>query len=220
VVPLAVACGAVVGAALAGRSRYGWRWMSTWGATTDEVARRLPGDDLVRRRYGTTHAISIAVPPARVWPWLVQMGYQRAGWYSYDRLEQAANIGDFADGGSAKRIIPGLQTLAVGDTVALSPGGGIIVAGLDPERSLVLRIPMDPLTGGPASDRSRVVLDWTWAFILEPTEHGCRLILRVRADLHPRWLAITFPLLHPVHLLMERKMLRTIRQRAETSPGS
>jgi hypothetical protein len=210
-----------VAAALTCYSRYARPWMLTWGATPAEVSRRLPGDDLIRGQYVTTHAISIDRPPAAVWPWLVQMGYQRGGWYSYDQLEKAVNIGDFADGGSAKRIIPGLQSLAVGDTVALSPGGGFTVAVLEPGRSLVLRIPMDPLTGGPSSDRSRVVLDWTWAFILEPVgKHGCRLIIRVRGDLRPRWLVVGLPLLDPVHLLMERKMLQTIKQRAESSTGS
>ena len=76
------------------------------------------------------------------------------------------------------------------------------------------------MTGGPASERSRAVLDWTWAFILEPTELGCRLIIRVRGELRPRWLAVALPLLDPVHLLMERKMLRTIKQRTEVSTTS
>jgi hypothetical protein len=190
-------------------------WLLTWGATPDEVAGRLPGDDLVRGRYRTTHAITIARPAALVFPWLVQMGYGRGGWYSYDRLERAVGIGDFADGGSARRILPDLKPLEPGDPVDLSPNGGFTVVGLDPDRSLVLQIPMDPLTGGPASNRSHVVLDWTWAFVLRPTEGGCRLIIRVRGNLRPRWLSFTFPLLDPVHLLMERKMLHTIRQRAE-----
>jgi hypothetical protein len=189
----------------------------TWGATPEEVSSPLPGDDLVRGQYVTTHAITIARPAALVWPWLVQMGYQRGGWYSYDWLERAIGIGDFADGGSARRILPDLQSLVPGDSVGLSPNGGFTVVGLEPERSLVLQIPMDPLTGGPASNRSRVVLDWTWAFVLQPTEHGCRLIIRVRGDVRPRWLAFTFPLLDPVHLVMERKMLQTIQQRAEAA---
>jgi hypothetical protein len=189
----------------------------TWGATPEEVSSPLPGDDLVRGQYVTTHAITIARPAALVWPWLVQMGYQRGGWYSYDWLERAIGIGDFADGGSARRILPDLQSLVPGDSVGLSPNGGFTVVGLEPERSLVLHIPMDPLTGGPASNRSRVVLDWTWAFVLQPTEHGCRLIIRVRGDVRPRWLAFTFPLLDPVHLVMERKMLQTIQQRAEAA---
>ena len=124
----------------------------TWGATPEEVSSRLPGDDLVRGHYVTTHAIAIARPAALVWPWLVQMGYRRGGWYSYDWLERAVGIGDFADGGSARRILPDLKPLAPGDTVDLSPNGGFTVVSLEPERSLVLHIPMDPLTGGPASE--------------------------------------------------------------------
>jgi len=145
------------------------------------------------------------------------MGYQRGGWYSYDLLERVIGVGDFADGGSTERIIPELQSLAAGDTVELSPNGGFTVAVLQPDRSLVLHIPMDPLTGGPSSDQSKVVLEWTWAFVLQPTEHGCRLIIRVHGDLRPGWLLVTLPLLDPVHLLMERKMLRTIKQRVESA---
>jgi len=190
-------------------------WLLTWGATPEEASEALPGDDLVDGQYLTTHAISLARPATQVWPWLVQMGYRRGGWYSFDGLERAIGIGDFADGGSARRILPDLRPLALGDTVGLGPNGGFTVVGLEPERSLVLRIPMDPLTGGRASARSRIVLDWTWAFILRPAPQGCRLIIRVRGDLQPSWLAVTLPLLDPIHLVMERKMLRTIKQRVE-----
>jgi hypothetical protein len=208
----------LLAATLIGYLRFARPWMLTWGATPEEVSGRLPGDDLIRGQYVTTH-ISIARPPAEVWPWLVQMGYRRRGCNSYDRLEKAVGIGDFADGGSAQRIIPDLQSLTLGDTVDLSPGGGFTVVGVEPGRSLVLRIPMDPLTGGPASDRSRVVLDWTWALVLQPTKHGCRLISGSNGDLRPRLLAVTLPLLDPVHLLMEQKMLRTMKQRAESLTG-
>jgi len=190
-------------------------WLLTWGATADEALDPLPGDDLVNGSYQTTHAISIARPAEQVWPWLVQMGYERGGWYSYDGLERAIGIGDFADGASAQRLLPDLEPLSLGDTVGLSPNGGFTVVALEPAQHLVLRIPMDPLTGGPASSRSRVVLDWTWAFVLRPAPHGCRLVIRVRGHLRPRWLAVSLPLLDPVHLIMERKMLRTIKQRVE-----
>jgi hypothetical protein len=190
-------------------------WLLTWGATADEASDPLPGDDLVGGNYLTTHAISIARPVEQVWPWLVQMGYGRGGWYSYDGLERAIGIGDFADGASAERLLPHLKALVLGDIVDLSPNGGLTVVDLKPAQHLVLHILMDPLTGGPASSRSRVVLDWTWAFVLRPASPGCRLIIRVRGDLHPRWLAVSLPLLDPVHLLMERKMLRTIKQRVE-----
>ena len=171
-------------------------WQRTWGATPEEASRVLPGDELVTGGYRTTHAVTITRPAGQVWPWLVQMGYERGGWYSYDRLERALGVGDFAEGRSARRIVPHLQSLTVGDTVALSGNGGFTVVGLDPARSLVLRIPMDPLTGGRASAHSRVVLDWTWAFVLEPVDQGCRLLIRVRGDLRPHWLTPTL-LLRP-----------------------
>jgi hypothetical protein len=188
-----------------------------WGANTEELKGVLPGDDLVQGRYRTTHAVSIGKPADEVWPWLVQMGYKRGGWYSYDRLERAIGAGDFAEGGSARRIIPQLQSLAVGDTVALSAAGGMTVAGLDPPRSLILHFQMDLLTAAPASTRSRAVLDWTWAFVLEPVEAGCRFLVRVRADPRPSALMLAMPLLEPVHFAMERKMLHTIKQRAEAA---
>jgi hypothetical protein len=190
-------------------------WLRTWGASSDEVERALPGDDLVRDRYRTTHAVTIRKPSGEVWPWLVQMGYGRGGWYSYDRLERAMGAGEFAEGGSARRIVPRLQRLAVGDTVGLSPAGGLSVVGLDPARSLVLHYRMDLVRSSPASERSRAILDWTWAFVLEPVEDGCRLLVRVRADPWPSWCALLLPLLEPVHFGMEQKMLRTIKQCAE-----
>jgi hypothetical protein len=156
--------------------------LRTWGASRDEVGGTFPGDDLVADRYRTTHAVTIASPPADVWPWLVQMGYRRGGWYSYDRLERAMGAGDFVEGGSARRIVPELQELVVGDKVGLSEAGGLTVALLDAPRSLVLHYRMDLITAAAATERSRAVLDWTWAFVLEPTEIGCRLLVRVRAN--------------------------------------
>jgi hypothetical protein len=68
--------------------RYVRPWQLTWGATAEEVSRSLPGDDLVARpTFNATRAITIAAPPERIWPWLVQTGLTRAGWYSYDLLD-------------------------------------------------------------------------------------------------------------------------------------
>jgi hypothetical protein len=191
--------------------------LRTWGTRGDEVEAALPGDELVRGAYRTTHAVTIASPPEQVWPWLVQMGFGRAGWYSYDVLERAVGAGDFTDDGSARRIIPELQTLAAGDTVFLSAAGGPTVARLDPSRCLVLHFRMDLLTSGAARPQSRAVLDWTWSFVLEPAPTGCRLLARVRGDVSPGWMSLTFPLLETIHFAMERKMLRSIKQRAEAT---
>jgi hypothetical protein len=187
-----------------------------WGASRQERHRPLPGDDLVAARWQTTRGIDISAPADEVWPWLVQMGYARGGWYSYDWLERRIGAGEFAEGGSARRVLPELQRLAVGDTVALSPAGGLTVEVLDPARALVLHYRMNPLTAAPARDGDRAVLDWTWAFVLTPVNKAsCRLLARVRADYRPLWLRLLMPfLLEPVHFIMERKMLRTIERQA------
>jgi len=186
-----------------------------WGASRQERRQSLPGDDLVAARWQTTRGIEISAPADEVWPWLVQMGYGRGGWYSYDRLERRVGAGEFAEGGSAKRVIPELQQLAVGDTIALSPAGGLTVEVLDPANALVLHYRMNLLTAAPAHEPDPAVLDWTWAFVLTPVnETSCRLLARVRADYRPSWLRPLLPfLLEPVHFMMERKMLRTIEQR-------
>jgi hypothetical protein len=98
-------------------ARYVRPWQLTWGATPDEVSRALPGDDLVTRpTFNATRAITIAAPPEVIWPWLIQVGLTRAGWYSYDILD---NLGHR----SARRIIPEFQNLAAGDVVPMSPDG-------------------------------------------------------------------------------------------------
>jgi hypothetical protein len=206
-----IAAGAGVAYAVLLRPR-----LLAWGATPAESAGPLPGDDLVRARWQTTRAVPIAAPPEDVWPWLVQLGFGRAGWYSYDWLERAAGAGDFAEGGSAWSVLPAFQSLAAGDSVPLSPDGGLTAVVVDPPRALVLRMTMNALTGAPARGGDRVALDWSWAFVLVPVGPGsCRLLARVRADYRPRALGLLIPLLlEPVHLLMERAMLRGIRQRA------
>jgi hypothetical protein len=206
-------CAALTYAALA-RPR-----MLTWGATPAEATAGLPGDDLVRRRYQTTRAVTLAAPPVDVWPWLVQMGFGRAGWYSYDRLERLIGIGDFAEGGSAQSVLPRFQSLSVGDSVPLSADGGLTAAVVDPPRALVLRMEMSMLTGGPARDGERAVLDWSWAFVSVPVgARSSRLLVRARADYRPRALGLLIPpLLEPMHLLMERAMLRGIRRRVSIS---
>jgi hypothetical protein len=190
-------------------------WLRGWGATDQERRAPLPGDEFVRGRYQSTHAITIRRPPAEVWPWLVQLGYGRGGWYSYDRLERAVGAGEFAEGGSARRVVGDLQGLAVGDTVLLSPNGGLTVVGLEAPGSLVLHYRMDAFSAAPASARSRAVFDWTWAFVLRPVAEGCRLLVRVRVDPWPWWLQVTLPLLEAAHWVMERKMLLGLKQRAE-----
>lgn len=159
----------------------------------------LPGDELVPdARLQLDHDIEIDAPPAAVWPWLVQMGGQRAGWYSWDRLDNGGHP-------SADRILPEHQHLAVGDTIPMRPIGteGFEVIRIDPQRALVLR--------SPAAD-----FDGTWAFVLEPIGHRTRLRTRYRAVFAPtlrmRWFV---PLMSAVHAVMEKKQLRTIKHHVE-----
>jgi len=112
------------------------RWYASWGADPAEAGRELPGDDLVPDAARVdTRGITIAARPSAVWPWLVQMGYGRAGWYSYDRLDMR--------GRSADEIHPEWQALAVGDVLPTDSGGGFVVRALDPERALVAFIDSD-----------------------------------------------------------------------------
>jgi hypothetical protein len=110
-----------------------------WGASDEEVRQPYPGADLVAGgRRGATMAVTIDAPPSRVWPWLVQMGCDRAGWYSWDRLDNAGLA-------SAERIHPEWQTRTVGDRLASTPSGRawFVVAALEPERFLGLRALLD-----------------------------------------------------------------------------
>ena len=114
-------------------SRYVRPWQLSWGATPDEVSHPLPGDELVTRpTFNATRAITIAASPEEIWPWLVQVGLTRAGWYSYDILD---NLGR----PSARHIIPELQNLAPGDVVPMSPDGkqGMQVHSIDEPHSMI-----------------------------------------------------------------------------------
>jgi len=205
----------VAGAILAGAYA---RWLRPrilrWGATDEEVATALPGDEIVPHpRSLLTHAVTIAAPPGAVWPWLVQMGQGRGGLYSYAWLENLAGC----DLHNARRVIPEFQHLEVGDRVRLVPEGyrvplHFVVAALQPERVLVLRTP------GPPGESFQAGLPFaTWTFVLEAVSGGTRLITRWRSDFRPTaagWLRNKHAL-EPVHFLMERKMLLTIRALAE-----
>jgi hypothetical protein len=139
--------------------------------------------------------------------------------YSYDWIEHRDGAGEFAEDGSAKRVIPELQQLAVGDTVALSPAGGLTVAVLDPVSARVVHYRMNLLTAAPAREPDAAVLDSTWAFVLTSLDgSSCPASARVRAGYRPSRLRPLLPfLLEPVHLIMERKMLRTIERQTRTA---
>jgi hypothetical protein len=170
-------------------------WQHRWGATNEEVHRAMPGDDLLPEGASTTRAITIAAPPEQVWPWLVQLGYGRAGWYSYDWIDNDAQP-------SADRIIPELQQLQVGDQILMLPGMGPRVREVEPDLHFV------------AGDQEGGI----WCLALYPTAGGCRLVSRWRVDwpLTPAT-ALWILLSDPGAFIMERKMLKSIRSRAEAA---
>lgn len=179
-----------------------WRnWCLTWGATELEVIRALPGDELLAEAdIVSTRAVAIEAPPEAVWPWLAQMGSGRAGVYSYDWIENLLGLHMH----SAKVLIPELQDLAVGDSQRLGNNGPTLrVAICDPPRALVLR-----------SDDG----NWVWAFVIASAGPGCRLLSRNRIatpDSSVMGRLFNRCVMEPGSLVMERKMLLGIKQRAE-----
>jgi hypothetical protein len=190
----------VVGSAIAAASWYAFyrvtRWRASWGVDPVETGGPLPGDELVPEpTVSDTRGITIDAPPAAVWPWLLQLGYGRGGWYSYDRMDMK--------GQSADEILPEFQSLAVGDIVPTDPGGGFEVKILDPERALVLMVDDEivarrrPAAEGEgeattagleasgrfmqASMPPRFAV--SWAFVLRPLDGGrTRLVERMRGS--------------------------------------
>ena len=194
------------------------RWHQHWGATDEEIARPLPGDDLIPDpKLNSTHAITIHAPAEQIWPWLAQMGYEgRAGTYSYDLFERST-------GRNLDRIDPDLPPLAVGDTMPFYPGAPMTVAVANPPRALVL---WQVTVGGKAIDPAGPWGDnhmaWSWAFVLEPVDATTtRLLVRMRVGYQPTakrapymWL-----LVEPAHFVMGRRQLLGIRRRAEAKLG-
>jgi hypothetical protein len=178
-----------------------------WGATDEEVAETLAGDELVPDGdLSATRGITIHSGAADVWPWIAQLGQGRGGFYSYDALENLVGC----DIHSADRIVPAWQAVQVGDQLRLHPEVALDVALVDPGHALVVQ-------GGVPMGNTAPPYDFTWAFVVhERADATARLLVRERYR-YTRWWA---PLLvEPVELVsfvMSQKMLRGIKQRAET----
>ena len=209
-------------------------------ATRDEQRRQLPGDDLVPRPMETiTHAITIAAPPRAVWPWLMQLGSGRAGWYAYDRIDNGGRP-------SARRIDPALQRVVPGDVLPWLPGAtaGFVVRNVIPDRALILVAPLETAARDgvaiPPAAGSRLRTSWT--LVLQPLADG-RTRLLSRGRISPDWLSpegagttapgqpifiervydllakLPKPFLLTIagsgHYLMESRMLNGVKERAE-----
>jgi hypothetical protein len=186
----------------------------------------LPGDELVPdSKCGYTQAITIKASVSEVWPWLVQIGYKRAGWYSHDFLHRLVGIAGCVDDErcSAKRIIPELQDLKVGDVVEIAPGMGYVVAGLEPEQALILHMRVDIETWQSFASSDPLpekYLSSSWAWSLEKIdERTTRLIVRVRSDYSPGMLsALSTRIANELgRMVMQPKTLQVLKQRAETA---
>jgi hypothetical protein len=194
--------------------------------TTDvEVRRSLPGDDLVPdSKCGYTQAITIKASASEIWPWLVQIGYKRAGWYSHDSLHHLVGIAGCVDDPrrSAKRIIAELQDLKVGDVLEIAPGMGYVVTDLEPAQALITHMRVDSGTWQSIASSDPLpekYLSSSWVWSLEETdERTTRLIVRVRSDYSPDMLStLGSRIANEIgRLVMQPKTLRVLKQRAET----
>lgn len=197
-----------------------YRLGRTYGSTAAERRAPMPGDDLVRCPHVVaTHATTIPAPPDRVWPWLVQVGWHRGGWYT----PRWVDVLLFPDNGpSAEEILEDHQSLQVGDFVPDGPPEtecGFVVREVAPERHLLL----ESTTHLPLSwrRRGRARLHWTWSFVLRPTASGraSRFVFRWRGRTGPWWFTVgTHLLIVPADLIMSRGMMRGLRRRAVARP--
>jgi hypothetical protein len=173
------------------------RSVLTWGASDSETESRLPGDELLDDPGGvSTRAIEIGAPTSAVWPWIAQMGPSpRGGAYTYDWIENLLGLNMH----SADTVLPEFQHPEVGDVFALG-ANRMRLERVEPERVLAWR----------SQDGK-----WVWTFVLNQTNGTTRLISRNRFRLPRRVDRIGMLAMEPASLLMERKMLLGIKQRAE-----
>ena len=169
----------------------------TWGATDVEAAARLPGDELLEDADGVaTRAVTVDAPSAAVWPWIAQMGpAPRGGAYTYDWIENVMGLNMH----SADRVLAEFQHPEVGDVI-----------GYGPNRMRVERVEPEHVLSWRSEDGN-----WVWTFVLEERDGSTRLISRNRFRLPTLAARIAMMPMEPASLLMERKMLNGIKERAE-----
>lgn len=216
----------------------------TWGVVPADVERPLAGDELITDpEIIETRSLSVEASPSVVWPWLVQMGYGRGGWYSYDKLD--------IKGSSAGRILPQFQDLAPGDIVPTHSGGGFVAKVVDPEKALVLYldnelvrsqieasvaqhgeaalgavdedVPGGLQIAGALGGMTMPEFRASWAFVLEPMADGQRTRLIERFRVHTADAGLPQKLGMPVMGLgvfaMTRKHMLGVKERAEGRAG-
>jgi hypothetical protein len=182
-----------------------------WGATAEERAASLPGDEFIATPiYRSTRAITIDAPPESIWPWLVQMGMGRGGWYSYDKWVALVSS-DSAE--SAQTIIPELQDLQLGDPVDLIKQMVFSVRQLDVNHALVLhadehQVPMQPWVK-------------TWAFVLRPQGDGStRLVVRESSAWSMKYVGVLTAVTNWFWFFAARRQLINLKRLAESAATS
>lgn len=194
-------------------------WCLHWGTTGAEAYATLPGDELFPVYSGeATHAITIHATPEKIWPWLMQIGQDRSGFFSYTFLENAFGC----DMPKVERLVPDWKPRTRGETVwfcnpkRFNGQGKMIPAVVETDRAFAMISPSDWQTvqaGGYAREG-------IWSFTIQPTANGqSRLIARVRNGRPPTLTSRLMGRLfwEPAHFVMEQKMLRTIRDLSERS---
>jgi hypothetical protein len=177
------------------------RWMGEWGSTPEERARVMPGDAVIAHaNHVETQAVTVHAPPSEIWPWLVQIGSQRGGLYSYDWLDR---LFGFLERPSASRILPEFQNLAVGDTIEWGREH-LTVAALEPNRALVLSYDGHGM-------------EWVWQFGLYPLDGPQTRLVTRGAERTPNtatfWLFMR--VMEPASFVMTTRMLLNLKNRAE-----
>ena len=177
-------------------------WFARWGATSEDLERVMAGDSLIPHpTYSGTNAMVVNAQPEHIWPWLVQMGYQRGGLYSYDWLDR---LFGFLDRPSATRILPEFQNLATGDVIPMGRGPAWPVGTLEPRRALVLDM------------RNMDGIDWVWQFgLYRIGEKQTRLVSRSQVRARTVSARVLTWAIEPAGFVMTRRMLLGLKQRAE-----
>ncbi|UCG83496.1 MAG: hypothetical protein JSW38_01360 [Dehalococcoidia bacterium] len=192
--------------------------LRTWDSTEEELFRELPGDELIKEVKGWyNHAITINTAPANVWPWIVQLGQNKGGFYSYELLENIVGC----DIHNADEIVADFQYTAVDDKVTMTPKGApYLVTAIDQGRAFLLRLRVNLQTQetvGIADPLPEKYQDSSWLFFLEETDKGStRLITRSRNDWNQSRANTSFyGIFGVISMVMDRKMLKGIKKRAE-----
>lgn len=207
-----VAAGAAVGAVVGYAALY--RSGKVSGSTKQERARALPGDDLIMcPSFVTNHAATLDAPPEEVWPWMTQVGWHRAGWYTPRWVDQLLFPDNWP---SATHLDPSLvRDLRPGDTIPDGPPGTaqFVVEHADPPRVLVLHSTTHLPPGW--AERIGASLDWVWTFTFDPTGQGqTRMLVRNRGRLNPKWLDLAYLVtIVPADHVMTRGMFGGLQQR-------